>query len=93
MEEREEIWFVYLLQSEKDGSYYVGMTKDINARLKEHNRGKSRYTKGKMPWKLMYSEKVGNPEEARMKEKYYKTSRGKNKLLSQLGIVKSLDRE
>ncbi|MBS1731910.1 MAG: GIY-YIG nuclease family protein [Bacteroidetes bacterium] len=38
---------VYILQSEKDGARYVGMALDVLNRLKEHNAGKNRYTKGR----------------------------------------------
>lgn len=49
---------VYVLQSDSDGTFYVGMTKDVINRLKEHNAWKSRYTKGHRPWKLIYEEEV-----------------------------------
>ena len=47
---------VYILQSLKDGSYYVGSTQDLEARLQRHNQGRSKYTKIKMPWELVYQE-------------------------------------
>ena len=50
------MYFVYILQSLVDGSYYVGSTQDIKARLARHNAGRSKYTKAKRPWKLVYSE-------------------------------------
>ena len=37
-------WFVYILQSEKDGDYYKGITENIELRLKQHNAGQSTYT-------------------------------------------------
>ena len=42
------MYYVYILFSEKSKVYYVGMTKDILARLNEHNRGKSKFTKGRI---------------------------------------------
>ena len=48
---------VYVIQSEHDGTYYVGSTQDIEKRLERHNQGRSKYTKPKRPWKLIYSEK------------------------------------
>ena len=41
------MYSAYILQSEKDGSYYIGCTKDFRARLIRHNKGYSRYTKAK----------------------------------------------
>jgi putative endonuclease len=48
--------YVYILQSLTDGTYYVGSTQDIDARLERHNQGRSRYTRLKRPWKLVYYE-------------------------------------
>ena len=51
-----EEWFVYIMQC-KDGSFYTGITKDIERRLKMHNDGKaSRYTRIRRPVKLRYQE-------------------------------------
>ncbi|TAK59607.1 MAG: hypothetical protein EPO24_07515 [Bacteroidetes bacterium] len=41
---------IYILQSEQDGSYYVGHTHDIILRLAHHNDGWTKSTKGKRPW-------------------------------------------
>ena len=74
---------VYVLQSEKDGTFYVGMTKDVLNRLKEHNAGKSKFTKGHRPWKLVYEEAAENWEEGRKREKYLKSATGKKWLKRQ----------
>lgn len=48
------MWFVYILQSELDKRYYYGYTeRDPLERLKEHNDGKSLYTKKFRPWKIV----------------------------------------
>jgi putative endonuclease len=44
------LYYVYLLESVKDGRYYIGQTRDLELRLTYHNSGRSRYTKGKGPW-------------------------------------------
>ncbi|MBZ0180937.1 MAG: GIY-YIG nuclease family protein, partial [Melioribacteraceae bacterium] len=38
-------YFVYILTSLKDSKRYIGMTSDLNRRLKEHNSGKVKSTK------------------------------------------------
>ncbi len=68
---------VYVLRSLVNGDLYVGITKDIQNRLKEHNNGKSRYTKGLRPWKLVYTEVKQNYAEARIREKKLKSGFGK----------------
>ncbi|HRH34750.1 MAG TPA: GIY-YIG nuclease family protein [Catalimonadaceae bacterium] len=72
--------FVYILESEMDGTWYVGMTTNIEIRLKEHNAGKSRFTKGHFPWKIIYFEEQPDFVQGRTKEKYFKTTNGKNRV-------------
>jgi len=42
-------YFVYILQSIKDKTYYVGSTQDLDSRLERHNQGRVAYTKPKRP--------------------------------------------
>jgi predicted GIY-YIG superfamily endonuclease len=69
---------VYILLSIKDNSTYVGMALDAKVRLKEHNNGKNRYTKGHMPWKIVHTELFDDWKTARIREKYLKSTAGKN---------------
>ncbi|MGD9931491.1 MAG: GIY-YIG nuclease family protein [Mangrovibacterium sp.] len=78
-------YYIYLLESQKSGKWYVGLSSNPEGRLKQHNQGKSHFTKGHIPWVLLYSEKIGDLKDARQKEKYYKTAAGKKKLKSILG--------
>ncbi|MFW5755860.1 MAG: GIY-YIG nuclease family protein [Tangfeifania sp.] len=73
-------YYVYLLESESSGIWYVGLSQNPDERLIHHNRGKSKFTSGHRPWKMLYQEKVGSLYEARKKEKYYKSSAGKRRL-------------
>ena len=61
--------FVYVLRSEKEGRFYVGMTENIKRRIKEHNNGKSKSTKGYTPWILFFCEEYETRELVR-KEKF-----------------------
>lgn len=45
-----EIFYVYALRSLKDLRIYVGMTQNIEIRLSEHNKGKTKSTKAYKPW-------------------------------------------
>ncbi len=48
--------YVYILEC-KDGSYYTGAALNIEKRLKEHEKGKAaKYTKGRRPLRLLYTE-------------------------------------
>ena len=73
-------FYVYVLKSEQHDKTYVGMSENVNERLREHNTGKSTFTKSFRPWILLYSEYVGEATEARKLEKYYKSTAGKNRL-------------
>jgi putative endonuclease len=68
---------VYVLRSEMNGDLYVGIAYDEVNRLKEHNAGKSRYTKGLRPWKIIYVESFPDWKSARDREKYLKSGVGK----------------
>jgi len=65
-------WYVYLLQNETTKEIYMGRTKDLKRRLKEHNRGRSKFTKRKGKWKLIYVEAYSNEKDAVRREKKVK---------------------
>ncbi len=69
--------YVYVLQSQKDGMFYVGYTKDIRKRLDQHNSGQNQSTKERRPMKLIYWEGCINQQDATRREKYLKTAWGK----------------
>ena len=75
---------VYVIESLKDKTWYTGMSMDYINRLKEHNSGKSKFTKGHGPWKLIYLENHPDWKSARKKEKYFKSAAGKNWLTKYL---------
>jgi putative endonuclease len=64
--------FVYILQSETDGTYYKGYSTDYKRRLEEHNLGLSQYTSTKRPWKLVYVEVCADKTSALKREKQLK---------------------
>jgi putative endonuclease len=78
------MFYVYALVSEIDNRIYVGFSQDISKRLKEHNSGKTKSTKAYRPWKLLYTEKLATREEARAREKYFKSGIGKERLKEKL---------
>lgn len=75
---------VYALRSLKNGIIYIGIAINAEKRLVDHNKGESKFTKGHLPWELIYKEDCEDWTSARKKEKYYKTSEGKRKLLKNL---------
>jgi len=76
----ESPWFVYLLRC-GDGSLYTGITKDVNRRLKQHNAGTaSRYTRTRLPVRLVYEEVHSNQSSALKQEVAIKAMTRKAKL-------------
>ena len=53
------------------------MTQNIERRMQEHNVGKTKSTKGFCHWDKIYSEEVLDREEARRREKDWKSVSGK----------------
>ena len=53
-------------------TWYTGIAKDPVARLREHNAGKNRFTKGHRSWKIIHTEQHFNWIEVRVREKYSK---------------------
>lgn len=62
------MWFTYIVEC-RDKSFYTGVTTDIKRRLEEHNKGEgARYTRGRTPVKLIYSEEHASRSEAQKRE-------------------------
>ena len=69
------MFYVYVLKSEQNGSLYVGSTNDLRRRFKEHNEGKSGYTRKYRPYKLVYYEAYKSESDARTRENNLKLRR------------------
>ena len=74
--------FCYILRC-ADGSYYVGSTHDLAARLSKHTEGSaSQYTAARRPVSLVFSEALASTDEARARERQIKGwTRGKKEAL------------
>jgi putative endonuclease len=65
-------FFVYILQSAVDGSFYKGFSENPNIRLQQHNNGQSGYTSAKMPWMIVFVEEFATKKDALIREKSLK---------------------
>ncbi len=70
------MWYVYLIQSQKDKQWYTGCTNDLRKRLVEHNTNKSESTKGKGPFDLIYYEACISKTDAFRRERYLENGWG-----------------
>ena len=83
------MFYVYLIQSEVDASFYIGYTSNLELRIKQHKNGESTYSRRKKPWKLVYSEELENKTSALKREKFLKKQKNKDFYYQ---LIKSLDR-
>jgi putative endonuclease len=72
-----EKWFTYVMRSGKDLGFYVGLTSNLERRLKEHNAGYNRSTRSRRPFEIVYVEHCDSRLEARKREKFLKSGVGR----------------
>jgi putative endonuclease len=70
------MYFTYVLRSQKDSRLYIGYTENLDKRILEHNSGKVKSTKYRIPLNLVYYEVCRNQEDALHREKYLKSTYG-----------------
>ncbi|MCH8741577.1 GIY-YIG nuclease family protein [Patescibacteria group bacterium] len=71
------MFYVYIVQSLKNGKLYTGFIDNFRKRILKHNLGKVFFTKSRRPLKLIYREICSRKEDAKQKEKYFKIGIGK----------------
>ena len=76
--------YVYVLRIAKDGKLYKRMSKDPKKRLRQHNAGKVRSTKGRAPFVLVCRKAFSTIAEAREHEVFLKSRQGAAYLLKKL---------
>ncbi len=76
---------VYVIQND-DGKFYIGMSEDVETRLRQHNRGESRWTSGKGPWALRWTSEAMSITGARKLENWLKRQKGGNGFYQRTGL-------
>lgn len=71
---------VYVLLSASDKKTYVGSTNDLDRRLRQHNSGKVKSTKHRIPLSILFTEVFPTLSEARKREVWWKSGAGRRKL-------------
>jgi len=74
------MYIVYALASLNKKYVYVGLTSDIEKRLKRHNGKLERTTKPYAPFIIIYEEVLEDRPKARTREKFFKSRNGKRQL-------------
>ena len=70
------MYYVYILESNKDKSKYIGTTQNLKKRLTEHNNSETKSNKSKAPFEIAWCCIFKNKNKAYEFEKYLKSSSG-----------------
>ena len=74
------MFYVYILQSKLNGRIYTGFSKDLKERVKKHKSKGVNTTKRMGEIELIYYEAFKAEKDARRREKYLKSTKGKRTL-------------
>lgn len=90
---RNDMWYVYIIQSIRFSRRYIGITSNYRNRINHHNRGSVPSTKPYRPYELLYLEAYVNKQVACKREKQLKSYKGGDVLKQLLkswdgGVVK-----
>ncbi len=66
------MFYTYFLKSLANGDIYIGSCENLTTRLRRHNSGRVKSTKGYRPWQLLGYEEYTTRGEAFKREKFYK---------------------
>ena len=77
--------FLYILRSESTRRFYVGSTNELTRRESEHARGHSLATRGRGPWRIVYTEEFPNLADARRRELEIKRWKSANMIRALMG--------
>jgi len=70
------MYYVYILQSKKNRSLYIGYTSDLAKRVSDHNAGRTISTKPFRPYVMIFYEAFTDKRDAMAREEYLKSGWG-----------------
>jgi putative endonuclease len=79
-----KFYYVYILKSLHKNYIYTGFTANLKRRFLEHNNREELSTKNYAPFDLIHYEAYRNPKDAKRREEYLKTTKGKTTLKTML---------
>ena len=79
-----KFYYVYVLQNSSKSFLYVGFSEDLKQRLLSHNNAENKSTKAYIPLELIHYEAYRNMKDAKRREAYLKTTKGRSTLRSML---------
>ncbi|MCD6050439.1 MAG: catalytic domain protein [Verrucomicrobia bacterium] len=79
---------VYVIQN-AEGRFYIGLSEDVAQRLSDHNRGVSKWTKSRGPWRLVWNSEAMTVGEAKKLESLLKKQKGGDGFYRMIGLRRS----
>jgi putative endonuclease len=79
-----KFYYVYILHNKQKNFIYIGYSENLKQRVEDHNKGRSTSTKKYTPLKLIHYEAYCDKIDAKRRERYLKTNRGKTTLKTML---------
>lgn len=78
------MYYVYILRSVKFSRLYIGYTTNLRSRFCLHNNGRVFSTKPYLPWVLVFYEAYIKSSDAKRREVYLKTAKGRTVIKAML---------
>ncbi len=75
------MYYVYILESQKNGQFYIGQTQNIQQRLDYHNNGRVKSTRYKRPWIIFFYKQYDTRSEAYQQEQKLKSWKNKHRVI------------
>ena len=79
-----KFFYVYVLYNKCRNFIYIGYSENLTKRIQEHSEGKVKSTKHYLPLKLIFYEAYPTKSDAKRREKYLKSNKGKTTLMTML---------
>jgi len=77
-------YYVYILYNKTKNYIYIGYSTNLKARILHHSNGFSKATKPYLPLELIHYEAYKNRQDAKRRELYLKTNKGRTTLMTML---------
>ncbi|MBI2010245.1 MAG: GIY-YIG nuclease family protein [Candidatus Chisholmbacteria bacterium] len=79
-----KFYYVYILHNPEKNFIYVGYSEKLRQRISSHNKGKNQSTKAYIPLRLIHYEAYSARSDAKRREVYLKTNRGRTTIMTML---------
>lgn len=79
-----KFYYIYILHNSLKNFIYIGYSEDLRSRYRVHKNGAVKSTKAYLPLKLIHYEAYGNIKDAKRRETYLKSNKGRTTLLTML---------